>query len=111
MKTGRVFVGMAGGLILALILVAGLGALGPGATHIELVRTPTLASSQPDVTGQSAGQATVTNLTPMSTPSPSTLGALSADSSEALGFLFIPMMVGLVIGALFYGVLLRREDA
>ncbi len=122
MKERGFVVGASAGLLIALMFVAGASLLGPAASHIDLVRpatpvvTPsgsglsTPAGSQ--VTTAPTGQATTEAASPPTTgPSLSSVSALSTDSGTSLGLLFLPILGGILIGALFYGLFTRRADA
>jgi len=120
MKTGGFLIGASAGLLIALLFVGGASLLGPSALHIDLVHAATSPSGQSGLSTPSGSQATVfptgqvtSEATQASTPGPSisSVNALSTDSGTSLGLLFLPILLGVLIGAAFYGVFLRRTYA
>jgi len=115
-------VGASAGLLIALIFVAGASLLGPAASHIDLVHaaTPPVTPagsglSTPagvQVTTGPTGQLTTEAVSASTSgPSISSVGALSTDSGTSLGLLLVPILAGVLIGALFYGLFTRRANA
>ncbi|MDA4120456.1 MAG: hypothetical protein OK436_07715, partial [Thaumarchaeota archaeon] len=57
------------------------------------------------------GQTTKADQTSVAGPSISSVNALSTDNPASLGILFLPIIIGVLIGAVFYGLFIRRADA
>lgn len=104
----------------SLLFVGGGALLGPAASHIDLINSGQLTTPQSNgntATGNSqvVGSPDVTTTqtpTPSSSNLPiSSLGALQSDSGSSLGLLFLPIVLGALIGGLFYGFFTRRADA
>lgn len=102
------------------MFVAGASLLGPAASHIDLVNSATPSTPASGITTPSASQVTIAVtgqatteavLVPASGPSFSSLSALSTDTGSSLGLLFLPILLGVLIGALFYGLFTRRANA
>jgi hypothetical protein len=120
MKPGGFVGGASAGVLFALLFVAGASLLGPAASHIDLVNSAAPATPQSGIATPSGsqvtmvvtGQATTEAVpAPASAPSFSSLSALSNDSGSSLGLLFLPILLGVLIGALFYGLFTRRANA
>jgi hypothetical protein len=121
MKTGGFVVGASAGLLFALMFVGGASLLGPAASHIDLIHAVAPSTTQRgsglstpssvQVTTAPTDQVTTEGaLAPTTGPSISSVSALATDSGASLGLLFLPILVGTLIGALFYGLFTRRAD-
>jgi hypothetical protein len=122
MKERGFVVGASAGLLIALMFVAGASLLGSATSHIDLVHaaSPPVAASGSGLSTPAGSQVTTPPTVQVTTeaalpsttgPSISSVSALSTDSGTSLGLLFVPILVGILIGALFYGLFTRRANA
>jgi hypothetical protein len=114
MKLGGFVAGASAGLLLALLFVAGTSALGPSVLHIDLAHGNPWGYSVPSVGTPSAVAQAQTGTAPMAaaqSPSFSSLSALSSDGTGSLALLFVPVLLGLLVGGAFYLVSSRRANA
>jgi uncharacterized membrane protein YoaK (UPF0700 family) len=115
MSPRATMVGAASGLLLAAILIAGVSlAGGGGSLHIDLVKTngPQVGVVSPLSSGGTGGTA-VTAQTAQATsgaPSISSLDSLTSHGWGSTGLLLLPIILGAVLGAFFYGSYARRAD-
>lgn len=115
MRQARLALGVASGLVLALVFVAGANALGPAAQHIDLLPAASSSVTPPQgavLTGQAV---TTGNLAPSPSPSQSpslsSVGALTTDGSGAVALLTVPILIAAAGGFSLYLLVVRRVDA
>src|ERR1700722_13414388 len=113
MSPRATLVGAASGLLLAAILIAGVSlAAGGGSLHIDLVKSngPQIGGLSPQ-SSQSGGTAVAaqTQASP-GAPSISSLDGLTSHGWGSTGLLLLPIILGAVLGAFFYGSYTRRAD-
>jgi len=106
--------GAASGLLLAVILIAGVSlAGGGGSLHIDLVKTngPQIGGLSPQ-SSQSGGTAVAAQTTQAASraQSISSLDGLTSHGWSSTGLLLVPIILGAVLGASFYGSYTRRAD-
>jgi hypothetical protein len=114
MSPRATLVGAASGLLLAVILIAGVSlAGGGGPLHIDLVKTngPQAGGLSPQ-SSQSGGTAVAAQTTQEASgaPSISSLDGLASHGWGSAGLLLLPIVLGAVLGAFFYGSYTRRAD-
>jgi hypothetical protein len=114
MNPRTTLVGAASGLLLAVILIAGVSlAGGGGSLHIGLVKTnvPQVGGSSPQ-SSQTGGTAVVAQTAQATNgaPSISSLDSLASHGWGSIGLLLLPIVLGAVLGAFFYGSYTRRAD-
>jgi hypothetical protein len=114
MNPRTTLLGAASGLLLAVILIAGvsLGG-GAGSLHIDLVKTngPQIGALSPQ-SSQTGGTTAAVQTTQAASgaPSISSLNGLTSHSGGSIGLLLLPIVLGAVLGAFFYGSYTRRVD-
>ncbi|MDA4113509.1 MAG: hypothetical protein OK474_05650 [Thaumarchaeota archaeon] len=115
MNPRTTLLGAAAGLLLAAILIAGvsLAGGGGGSLHIDLVKTngQQVVGLSPQ-SSQSGGTAIATQTTQAvsGAPSISSLNSLTSHGGSSTGLLLLPIVLGAVLGAFFYGSYTRRVD-
>jgi hypothetical protein len=114
MNPRTTLMGAAAGLLLAAILIAGVSlAGGGGSLHIDLVKTssPQVGGLSPQ-SSQSGGTSIASQTTQAvsGAPSISSLNSLTSHGGSSLGLLLLPIVLGAVLGAFFYGSYTRRVD-
>ena len=121
-EPGRPILGAGSGLLLAVILVLGVSLAAGGSLHIDLVRTATPGSTtnglstQSGATGGTAvAPSTVVQSTQASTASSggspaSSIAVITRQSGGTVGLVLLPVLLGAVLGAIFYGAYARRVD-
>ena len=119
MSSARTFFGAFSGLVLAMVLVAGV-TLGAGSSHLDLgattARSITMAAQGGQATGTAAppqaSGVTTQSVSSSSARSPiSSLGGLAGLGYGSLGLLLLPILIGGVLATVFYAAFLRRVDA
>jgi hypothetical protein len=110
MNPRATLVGAASGLLLAVILIAGVSLAGGGAAHIDLGRAngPQVGEVSPLTSG---GTAVTAQTAQAPSPSISSLDDLTSHGAGSIGLLLLPIVLGVVLGAFFYGSYTRRVDA
>jgi hypothetical protein len=123
MNSGRSIVGATSGLVLAAILIAGVSLAGGGSLHLDLVKangpgagSSGLSTSSGQVGGTTVapqtGEQTTQAASASSESTPiSSLDSLTSQGGGTIGLLLLPILLGAVLGALFYGTYARRIDA
>lgn len=122
MNANRFAVGAAAGFMLAAILIAGLSIAGTGASHVALVRTSTQTAVTPApstqtglssgalVNSQAGAETTQSSSISSSGPSISSVASLRSHGFGTMGIVLIPIIVGALLGAVFYGAYTRRLE-
>jgi hypothetical protein len=114
MNPRTTLLGAAAGLLLAAILIAGVSlAGGGGSLHIDLVKTNGLqVGGLSPQSSQSGGTAIAAQTTQAvsGAPSISSLNGLTSHGGSSIGLLLLPIVLGAVLGAFFYGSYTRRVD-
>jgi hypothetical protein len=110
MNLRATLVGAASGLLLAVILIAGVSLAGGGTSHVDLgtSNSPQVGQVSPLSSG---GTADTAQTAQAPAPSISSLDDLTSHGAGSIGLLLLPIILGVVLGAFFYGLYTRRVDA
>jgi hypothetical protein len=113
MNTRATLVGAASGLLLAVILIAGMSLAGAGTSHIDLGRAngPQVGEVSPQSSGGTGGTVITAQTAQSQAPPISSLDGLTSHGVGSIGLLLLPIVLGVVIGAFFYGSYTRRVDS
>ena len=123
MNLGRPLAGAVSGLLLAAILVAGVSIAGGGSLHLDLAGAAGKSASLSGASTPSGtvGGSTVAPQTSVETtlaastgsgPAPvSSVNALTSPTGPSVALLLLPVVLGAVLGAVFYLAYTRRIDA
>jgi len=113
MNPRATLVGAASGLLLAVILIAVVSLAGGGASHIDLGRAngPQVGEVSPQSNGGTGGTVISAQTAQAQTPPISSLDGLTSHGAGSIGLLLVPIVLGVVLGAFFYGSYTRRVDA
>jgi hypothetical protein len=114
--------GAVSGLLLAVILIAGVTALGGGSAHLDLIRasgqgnsvglsTQSAEAGGTTVAPQTGVQTTMSSSSSVASSPVSSLAGLENRGGGTIGLLLLPVLLGALIGAVFYGAYGRRIDS
>jgi len=121
MNFRRPVMGAASGLLLAVVLIAGVSLVGAGSQHFDLLRASTpgaesggfTTGGQPVGTGASPQTSTQTaeSTSAGSAAAPiSSLANLTNQGGGTIALLLLPVLLGAALGGLFFGIYSRRVD-
>lgn len=111
--------GAASGLLLAVILIAGVSVAGGGSLHLDLAKASSNAAGSGGASiksGEPGGVAIAPQTTQAASASSgawpvSSVNGLEGQSGGSVGLLLLPVALGAALGAVFYIAYNRRIDA
>jgi hypothetical protein len=120
MSAKRPIMGAASGLLLAAVIILGVSFAGGGAAHLDLkansqsstaaFSTQSVENGGTSVTPQTGVQTTESSSQSASSPPVSSLEGLENHGGGTIGLLLLPILLGALLGAVFYGAYTRRVD-
>ncbi len=122
MNRGNALLGASAGLALAVVLIVGVALAGGWSAHIDLIKTssPGAATSEASTpgsqsgtavspnTGGEAAQTTTTTTASSSGPPVSSINGLESHAGSTIGVLLLPIVLGAVLGMVFFAAYGRR---
>ena len=124
MNSSRPVLGAASGLLLAALLIVAVSIAGGGSLHLDLAKASTAFGSSNGLStqgGEAGGTSAVAPQTSSQTTqvrssgsggSPvSSLDGLTSQGGGSLILLLLPIVLGAILGTLFYGTYARRVEA